>query len=207
MVNNKTNFKLLAFFLFVFVGLIFATYFLFAEISSAKNFYIEKTKELLGAEKKQEQIDQITKELKSISNNKEDVIASIISPDRALDFIVKIEDIARAAGLIYEVRISKEITQESIDEELLAIRRSQRRGRDVDEADTRNKLPGIILGIELSGTYSGIVRFLEGIASFPYYSYIENFSITKASESGVEDNQILAPRVQAAMQLMVFTKK
>ncbi|MCH8149908.1 MAG: hypothetical protein IH987_18330 [Planctomycetes bacterium] len=58
-----------------------------------------------------------------LSDHKGEAVTLPDDSDEALDFIVRIEDIARKAGLSYEVRILQEVTQESIDAELLGYKK------------------------------------------------------------------------------------
>ena len=205
MENNKAILKILVISVLLLAGFGYAAYFLFGKISSAGDIYTAKSAEFVSIEKKQEQIDRIKEELVNTKKSRNEIISSLLAATDVLDFIVKVEGIARAAGLAYEVQISKELTQESIDQELLALRRSKRRGTDADEAVIKEKLPGIVFDIDISGSYSGVIRFLEGVASFPYYLHIESISISKVREQ--DDDEATITRVQATIKLMVFTRK
>jgi len=196
------------FFLFsaivVLLGIGYTIYFLIGKIDSSKNVYIEKSKEIVLIGKKQGQIEELKDELKKTAQNREEITASLLSRGDVLDFIVKIENTAKFAGLSYEVRITREITQSAIDEELLTLRRSRRRGRGQDSEETpeEQKLPGVVFNITLSGSYSGVIRFLEGVASLPYYTHVESFTISKDIKTGEEESS----QVESSIQMTVFTK-
>lgn len=195
--------KLLLIFLFWLLGFGYAGYFLFGEIASSKSIYIEKSKELVSGEKKQEQIEQTKKELEKTEKNREDIVSSLLSPRDVLEFILRMEDIAKKAGLTHEVRILKEVTQESIDRELLALRQARQRGRSTEETALEEKLPGVTFNVDISGSYPGIVRFLEGIGTLSYYTHIESFNISRDTKGeGAETGT-----VKSTIQLMVFTKQ
>lgn len=205
--NNKRQ-KIWVKFLLIVLSWLFgfgyAGYFLFGEIASSKSLYIEKSKELVSREKKQEQIGEIKKELEKTEKNREEIISSLLSPQDVLEFILRIEDIAKKAGLAHEVRILKEITQESIDQELLALRQARQRVRPAEETALQEKLPGVTFNVDISGSYSGIIRFLEGIGTLSYYTHIESFNI---SEDLKGEDAEQAGMVKSTIQLMVFTKK
>ncbi len=192
---------LLIFLLWVF-GFGYAGSFLLGEIASSKNLYIEKSKELVSYEKKQEQIEQIKKELEKTEKNREDIVSSLLPPEDVLEFILRIEDIAKKAGLTHEVTILKEITQESIDEELLSLRQARRRDMPAEETAIEEKLPGVTFNVDISGSYPGIIRFLEGIGTLSYYTHIESFNISQDLKGEGEE----PGKVKSTIQLMVFTK-
>ena len=210
MKNKKSKIKLplslLALGLVVGVG--YGGFVLLAKIEAAGALYQEHSRELFALEKKQEHIAQLEAELARTALSREEIVSALLSSDEALDFIVRIEDIARKAGLSYEVRILQEVTQESIDEELLALRRSRRKSKDIIES-IEEKLPGITFSVTIEGSYLGIVRFMEGVASLPFYVHIESFSISSRERAeGSESSELDTGRiVQASVQMMVFTKK
>jgi len=91
--NSKFNFLI-----FVFAGLAvlgYASYFVWSEMIFAERFYIEKKGELISLEKKQEQIAQLQEELKKISENRIEVIDSLIIKDDVLKVIERIEAVAK----------------------------------------------------------------------------------------------------------------
>jgi Tfp pilus assembly protein PilO len=200
--RQKVRVKFLLIALAWLFGFGYAGYFLFTEIASSKNLYVEKSRELVSYEKKQEQIGKIKSELEMTGKNREGIISSLLSPKAVLEFILRIEDIAKKAGLTHEVRILKEITQESIDQELLAQRAARRRDRPAEEQALEEKLPGVTFNIDISGSYSGVIRFLEGIGTLSYYAHIESFSISGAPKGEGEESGA----VKATIQLVVFTK-
>lgn len=190
------------------VGLGYTGYGLLGKVDAARILYLEKSKELLSLEKKQEHVTQLTLELASTAASREEIISALLEPAAALDFIVRIEDIARKAGLSYEVRILREISQESIEEEQLALRRVRKRSTESTEEPGEAKLPGITFSVTVKGSYMGAIRFLEGIASLPYYTHIESFAFSRKErpkEASPEAGE--ARTVDATIQLMVFTKK
>lgn len=191
------------------VGLGYVGFSLFEKIDSARALYLTKSKELISIEKKQEHITQLELELAKTSASREEVASALLAPAEALDFLVRIEDIARKAGLSYDVRILQEITQESIDEEQAALRRSRRKTSDVTEGPVEVRLPGITFSVTIEGSYLGIIRFFEGVASLPYYTRIESFTVSgKERPKESEPSEAEAERtVEAVVQLMVFTKK
>ena len=200
--NNQNKLFLLFSAIVVLLGVGYVIYFLLGKIDSSKDMYIEKSKEIVLLEKKQGQIEELKEELKKTAQNRKEIMTSILSRTDVLDFIVKIEKTAKLAGLSYEVRITREITQSAIDEELLALRRSRRRGRESEETTKEEKLPGVVFNIEISGSYSGVIRFLEGVASLPYYTHIESFNISKDRKTGGEESS----QVESSIQMTVFTK-
>lgn len=204
---NKTQFFIL---LLIGLGLIvYAGYFVFQEISQAQSLYIEKQKELAGLENKQKQIAHLREELEKISENKAEVLASLIVRDDALKVIERIEDVARKGGLLHEVNLLGEVTKEGIDRELLAIRRSRSGGKEEAMEAVLNKLPNISFQVNLTGDYSGIIRFLEGIGTLPYYTQIEQFELAGkkpkiVGEAGEGAEKISA--IEAKINLSVFTR-
>ena len=211
MKNKKSKIKLplslLALGLVVGVG--YGGFVLLAKIEAAGALYQEHSRELFALEKKQEHIAQLEAELARTALSREEIVSALLSSDEALDFIVRIEDIARKAGLSYEVRILQEVTQESIDAELLTLRRSRRQAKEATEESLEEKLPGITFNVTIRGSYLGIVRFMEGVAFLPFYTHIENFSISskeraEGSESAEQGTELI---IQASVQMMVFTKK
>ena len=190
------------------VGVVYGGFVLLGKIEAAGSLYRARSTELLVLEKKQEHIAQLEFELARTAASREEVMFALLSSDEALDFIVRIENIARKGGLSYEVRILQEVTQESIDEELLALRRSRRKSKDIIES-IEEKLPGITFSVTIEGSYLGIVRFMEGVASLPFYVHIESFSISSRERAeGSESSELDTGRiVQASVQMMVFTKK
>lgn len=191
------------------VGVGYGGFVLLAKIEAAGALYQARSKELLTLEKKQEHVTQLKAELARTAASRGEIISALLSSDEALDFIVRIEDIARKAGLSYEVQILQEITQESIDAEILALRRARRKSKDVTEESLGAKLPGITFSVTIEGSYVGIVRFMEGVASLPFYTHIESFSISskKRAEGSESSEQDIGLIVQASVQMMVFTKK
>ena len=190
------------------VGVVYGGFVLLGKIEAAGSLYRARSTELFVLEKKQEHIAQLEFELARTAASREEVMFALLSSDEALDFIVRIENIARKGGLSYEVRILQEVTQESIDEELLALRRSRRKSKDIIES-IEEKLPGITFSVTIEGSYLGIVRFMEGVASLPFYVHIESFSIlSRERAEGSESSELDTGRiVQASVQMMVFTKK
>ena len=190
------------------VGVGYGGFVLLAKIDAAGELYQARSTELLALEQKQEHIAQLEAELARTAQSREEIMSALLASTEALDFIVRIEDIARKGGLSYEVRILQEVTQESIDEELLALRRSRRKSKDIIES-IEEKLPGITFSVTIEGSYLGIVRFMEGVASLPFYVHIESFSIlSRERAEGSESSELDTGRiVQASVQMMVFTKK
>ncbi|MFY9457911.1 MAG: hypothetical protein WAP23_03215 [Candidatus Spechtbacterales bacterium] len=200
--TSKTRAKFLLIAIVWLFGFGYGGYFLFGEIASSKNLYIEKSKELVSSEKKQEQIERIKEELEKAEKNRGEIVSSLLVTEDVLEFILKIEDIAKKARLTYEVRILKEVTQESIDQELLALRQARRREVPAEDAAIE-KLPGVTFNVDISGSYSGIIRFLEGVGTLSYYTHIESFNVSEGP--GVEGAE--PGKVKSTIQLMVFTKR
>jgi len=203
-IQSKIKQRLLLISVVVAIVFGYAGYFLWSEIVSARDLYTETYRGLLSIEKKQEQASQLQKELASTEKNREEILSSLLAQDETLNFIVSIEDIAQKAGLSYEVRIIREVTEESIEQEKLALKRSRRKAKEAEEALER-KLPGIVFEISLEGSYLGIIRFLEGVASLPYYTHIESFNISAGEKSPPAGGE--SKVVKAIIQMVVFTKK
>lgn len=191
------------------VGLGYAGFGLLSKIDAARALYLEKNKELLSLEKKQEHVTQLELELVKTAASREEILSALLAPAEALDFLVRIEDIARKAGLSYEVRILREITEVSIEEEQLALRRARKKPTDATEEPLDAKLSGITFSVTIKGSYPGIIRFMEGVATLPYYTHIESFAVSrKERPKEAETSEAGEARtVDAIIQLMVFTKK
>ena len=190
------------------VGMAYGGFVLLGKIDAAGELYRARSNELFALEKKQEHIAQLESELARTAVSRGEIMAALLASTETLDFIVRIEDIARKAGLSYEVRILQEVTAASIEQELLALRRSRRKSKDVTES-LEEKLPGITFSVTIEGSYWGIVRFMEGVAALPFYTRIESFNISshkraEGSESLEGDTDLI---VEASVQMMVFIKK
>lgn len=154
--ETHINRKILLIAATVLVGFGYASYFLWGEIVSAGALYSETYKDLISLEEKQKQIIQLQAELQISEKSREEVLSSLLSRDDTLVFILRIEDIARKAGLSYNVRISQEITKDAIEQERLALRQSRRKAKKDVEA-LEGKLPGIVFSIEIDGSYYMII--------------------------------------------------
>ena len=85
----------------------------------------------------------------------------------------------------------------------MAIRRARRSAKEGLEEALQGKLPGVTFDVGLEGSYEGIIRFTEGVASLPYYTHIDKFNISekREGEEGFEANE-----VKASINLTVFTR-
>jgi len=195
--------------LFIGLGLLaYAGYFVWGEIGTAQSLYIEKQKEIISIEKRQEQISQLKKELEKTAEKKIEVLDSLIARDDVLKVIERIEGVAKRERLLYEVKLLGEITKESIDREILAIRRSRAGGKKEAIEEVLNKLSNINFQVNLTGEYLGIIRFLEGIGTLPYYAQVDRFELlgkkTKIiTETGEEQETSF---IEASINLIIFTR-
>lgn len=203
MKQSKRKLKLFMITVALAAGFGYAVYFLWGKVVSTQDLYIEKTKELLSLERKQEQISELEEKLSQTKEKREEIIESILLQEDMISFILKIEDIAKKAGLAHEVKIIRKITSESIEQERLAIRRARRTAKEALEEALRDKLPGVTFDVGLEGSYEGIIRFAEGVASLPYYTHIDRLNISekRKGEAGFEEN-----KVKASINLTVFTR-
>lgn len=201
--NSKFNFLI-----FVFAGLAvlgYASYFVWSEMTFAERFYIEKKGELISLEKKQEQIAQLQEELKKISENRIEVIDSLIIKDDVLKVIERIEAVAKRERLLYEVVILGEVTKESIERELADARRARRGGREERLKEIENKFPNISFQITLTGGYSGMIRFFEGIGTLPHYTKVERFDLLDKTIEGTEEEPERV--IKGTISLTIFTRE
>jgi len=153
-------------------------YLVMGGVTSAKEKYIEKYKEIITLEQKQNQSTILQAELSRTAAEREKITSILLgqSDEEKLRLVIQFEDIAKSIGLVYDWEILRTITE--------------------------GEFPGIVFSISLQGGYSGIIRFIERLQALPYYTHIERLGIV--SKAPVTEG---SPSVVAAtMEVTVFSK-
>lgn len=171
--------------------------------SSAERDYNDKYIELTVLEEKQRQARSLEEEL--AQNKKEiDAIAKALinqTYENKLALIIDIENTAKGAGLAYELNVVKEFTSQSIAEEKARLARSRRKSQQIREEAAPEQFPGIVFSVKLSGSYLGVVNFIERLQRLPYYTDIDNFVVSSKRAQGEGGGA-----VEATIQFTVFTR-
>jgi len=177
-------------------------YVVMGKVASSKIRYIEKYKEVIVSEKKQEQADSLQEELAKTVSERKEIREALLgqSDDEKLKLVIQFENIAKSIGLSYEWEIIRTLTNQSIAEEEGRLAQARRRSRGGESGE--EKFPSIVFSIKLEGGYSGIISFLERLQALPYYINIDRLDALNKGYAA----EATSPTVSATMQITVFTK-
>ncbi len=172
-------------------------------VSSAERDYNNKYSELATLEEKQKQTRSLEEELAESKNEISAIEKALIKQtyENKLGLVVDVENVAKGAGLAYELNILKELTAESIAEEKARLARTRRKSRQILEEAALEQFPSIVFTVKLSGSYPDVVNFMERLQRLPYYTSIDNFVVASKSVQGEVEGA-----VEATMQFTVFTR-
>lgn len=199
--QNKIKLRLSFIALGVLLAFAYAVYLVWGQISYARVQYIEKYTELISLEEKQGLSKELQVELAKTATDREEVVQALLRKEDVLKFIERVEDIAKRAGLSHEVKILRETTREDIEKERTALARTRGKAKDEALEAIKKRLPGVTFNVSMGGLYSGIVRFLEGIGTLPYYTHVERLDLSSGRGG---DEEVESATLEASIQLTVF---
>lgn len=173
-----------------------------SSVSSAQGEYIAKYKELVDLEEKQKQASRLEEELSDSTAQINEIKQALIDQtyDNKLKLVIDLENVAKSAGIAYDLSISKELTKQSIVEEKARQVRSQRRSQQIREEPVQEQFSSIVFNIKLSGSYTAIVSFIDKLHALSYYIDVGVFNITSKKLQGEGGGE-----VEATLEVTVFT--
>lgn len=171
--------------IFVYIG-----YYLFGSINSSIKTYTGKREQLMMLEEKQKQAQRLERELLEVSADAQKLKSFFLGTDfdDTIGFSIQIENLSRELGMTHNINITKRATDFKLPTK-----------RDLPSDALINTFPHIVFGIDLEGSYSSLVRFVERLNALPYYLDIERLDVKtgRVQDAGVS--------IKAFLQLKVFT--
>jgi len=186
--NPKNKFYIsLLMFLGVFAVFLFLAWFSFGVLKGESKNLIESQKYLLELEEKKEKIEKAFSEYDASRDLINSLNSSLLSSDQDLDLVILIENTAKDNKLNHEIMID-------------------------NISDKKNKnLKNVNFRVNLSGSFLGVMNFIEFIEKSPYYLNIENISLDRVSsplEAGGREGIVFPLKendVRASLIIKVYT--
>lgn len=175
--------------IFIFLGLIGGAILpLINKVSSLSSQYIETKQQIVNIEEKRNQISKIETEYNQIKDSIDKINNSLVDPNRFLDTIIKLEQMAEQTNNRHNIAI---IEQDP-------------------KAKKSNALPKFIsFRVSLIGSFQDSINFMNTLENSNFYNRIDKVEMVKAgSLPNPDPNQpIKETDIRTTLEVKIFTNQ
>lgn len=192
LLNSLAIIILLAFVIFIFK-------FQIPNILSLKNQISEKSKQLENYKLKQEDLEKFKKGSEKNKEIKKTLDQSLVDRGRVLDFIIKLEEIAK--------KTNNEQTIQIVEDKKEVKRKKETKKQITDPLEKIDKLEAQIF---LNGKFRNLISYLYYLEALSYYTDIYSLEIKgteeKTPKTPFEEATIEEGKIRTKLDLKIFTK-